>query len=161
MSNAHLPPLFDDEDPNQWPGNEWPRLLEILRAFCLSDAEQDAYFPNLREPRYHSAMGGDGYTLSAYYPPLADAYDLCAIFGARSEPSQDEMTGRLSSLFYEAVERLSEPVDHPVFPYISHVNFAELQVMRPQLRALCTEALDFFGAEKRAPQMTWEEIAPQ
>ncbi len=161
MTASIFPPLFDDEDPDEWPGNEWPRLLEILRAFCLSDAEQDAYFSNLKEPRYHSAMGGDGYTLSAYHPLLADAYDLCATFGARSEPSPDEMTGRLSPLLHEAVQWISDGPDNPAFPYASTTNFTQLQLVRPQLRALCNEALDFFGAEKRAPQMTWEEIAPQ
>lgn len=161
MSNPIFPPLFDDEDPGEWPGDEWPRFLEILRVFCLSDAEQDEYFPDLKEPHYHSAMGGDGYTLSSYDPPMADAHDLCGAYLVRCEKSQDEMFHRLAALFYESVYAILEPVETREFLHAPKTDLAELKIIRPKLRALCTEALDFFGAEKRAPQMPWDEIAPQ
>lgn len=159
MKNERIELLFEDSDG--WPGNEWPRFLEILRAFCLSDAEQDKFFPILKEPHYHSAMGGDGYTLSPYTPPLADACDLCGAFLVRCEKSQDDMFDRLATLFRESVDIVGEPAKPHVFPYARQTSLAGLKRIRPPLRALCTEALDFFGAEKRAPTMTWEEIAPQ
>lgn len=159
MSNERISLLFEDNDG--WPTNEWPRFLEILRAFCLSDAEQDEYFPDLKEPHYHSAMGSDGYTLNPYYPPIADAYDLCGVLWERCGEAEGEVLGHLSTLFFEATQIDFDAREIYTASQTSQTALVEMKKMQVTLRELCTEALDFFGAEKRAPQMPWDEIASQ
>ena len=145
------------EDPTEWPWSEWPRFIEILRAFCLSDAEQDAYFPELKEPRYHASGEGDGYTLSSYSPALSDIYDLCGSYAIRCEDSDDEMFSRIYALCHQAHGFVLEP-QVGKSPCAPRTNQSGLEKVRLELRALSLEALAFWGEEAKAPTMSWEEL---
>jgi hypothetical protein len=149
------------ENPSEWPSNQWPRFLELLRAFCLSDEEQDALFPDLREPRYHASNEGDGYTLCSYSPAFSEIYDLCAVYILRGEFSDEdeEMSSRISTLFRRAWNEVLESVECREFPCAPRANRIELERMRPQLRVLCLEALAFWNEEIRPPASSWQELA--
>ncbi len=146
---------------DEWPADQWPRFVELLRAFCLSDAEQDALFPDLQEPRYHASNEGDGYTLCSYSPVFSDVYDLCAAYFFRCEEDDRQMFLRISALFRRADEQVLEPVKGREFPHAPRTNHTALRKIRPELRALCLEALTFWDEEIRAPTMSWEEMVPQ
>lgn len=140
---------------------QWTRFLEILRAFCLSDDEQDAYFPELKEPYFYSSIASDDITLCSYSPALANGYNLSVYFYGICEVKDEEMLTRLAELFFELFESICDLKGSFVLPKPTTNNTDGLDGMRPRLRSLCCEALEFFGADERAPVMKWEEIAPQ
>ncbi len=149
------------DDPDQWPADKWSRFLEILRAFCLSDAEQDEYFPELQEPYFYSSIGSDDITLCSYSPALANGHNLSMNFYGICEEEDEEMFTRLAALFYGSFEAIVSSCNSSMASKPSETDPELIAEMRPKLRALCGDALDLFGAQNRAPVMKWEEIAPR
>ena len=146
------------EVSSQWPDNQWPRFIELLCAFCLSDEQQDAFFPDLQEPRYHASNEGDGYTLCSYSPAFSEIYDLAGSYLIRSDEPEDEMFFRISTLFRRAQDEVLELVLPRKFPYAPRTNRAALELMRPRLRALCLEALSLWNEEIRPPASPWAKL---
>lgn len=149
------------DEPAQRPATEWTRFVEILRAFCLSDEEQGVYFPVLKEPYFYSSIASDDITLCSYSPALANGYNLSVYFYGICEAKDEEMFTQLAELFFELFEIICDSKGSFISPKPTADDTEGLDAMRPRLRALCSEALEFFGAEKRAPAMKWEEIAPR
>ncbi len=147
------------ENPAEWPWNEWPRFVELLRAFAQSDEEQDAFFPDLQAPHYHACSDFDGYTLSSYSPAFDDLLDLVRVFSVRCENFEDEMFSRLWVMFRHAQDEVLISGDD--FPYAAYTNRAALQKLRPELRALSREALAFWNKKPKPPSLSWEELVPQ